>query len=234
MVARGGRRRSSTRASATSPSQLRAGDLLVVNESATLPAALPARRADGTALDAAPLDARAAAAAPTGVGREPTGGRRPLGRRAAPRRRAVRGAAPASRCALPGGGAADARRAVPRPRPALGRATRRPRAAAPPTSPPTGAPIRYAHQPRPRPLADHQTIFARVPGSAESPSAGRPVLARASCTISRARGIGVARLVLHTGVSSPERGERALPRALRRPRRDRGARQRHARARAGA
>ena len=30
------------------PRQLRAGDLLVVNESATLPAALDARRADGT------------------------------------------------------------------------------------------------------------------------------------------------------------------------------------------
>ena len=33
------------------PAQLRAGDLLVVNTSATIPAALPATRADGTAVD---------------------------------------------------------------------------------------------------------------------------------------------------------------------------------------
>ncbi len=33
------------------PDHLRPGDLLVVNESATIPAALPARRADGTALE---------------------------------------------------------------------------------------------------------------------------------------------------------------------------------------
>ena len=40
------------------PRFLRPGDLLVVNESATLPAALRAQRADGTAIDAPPLDAR--------------------------------------------------------------------------------------------------------------------------------------------------------------------------------
>ena len=33
------------------PTHLRAGDLLIVNASATLPAALPARRTDGTTVD---------------------------------------------------------------------------------------------------------------------------------------------------------------------------------------
>ena len=73
-----------------------------------------------------------------------------------------------------------------------------------------GAPIRYAHQPRPRPLADHQTVFARVPGSAEMPSAGRPFTARTLRDL-RARGVAVAPIVLHTGVSSQERGERPYP-----------------------
>jgi len=33
------------------PNHLRAGDLLIVNASATIPAALPARRSDGSAVD---------------------------------------------------------------------------------------------------------------------------------------------------------------------------------------
>ncbi len=73
-----------------------------------------------------------------------------------------------------------------------------------------GAPIRYAHQPEPRPLADHQTIFATEPGSAESPSAGRPFTPRVVEALRR-RGVGVAPIVLHTGVSSLERGERPYP-----------------------
>ena len=69
-----------------------------------------------------------------------------------------------------------------------------------------GAPIRYAHDPVERPLGDYQTIFARVPGSAEMPSAGRPFTPRVLHALA-ARGVGVARLVLHTGVSSLEAGE---------------------------
>jgi S-adenosylmethionine:tRNA ribosyltransferase-isomerase len=79
-----------------------------------------------------------------------------------------------------------------------------------------GAPIRYAHEPRARPLADHQTIFASEPGSAEMPSAGRPFTRRAIAAL-RARGVGIARLVLHTGVSSLERGERPYPERYRVP-----------------
>ena len=67
-----------------------------------------------------------------------------------------------------------------------------------------GDPIQYAHS-LPRPLEDHQTIFATEPGSAEMPSAGRP-FSRRVLTALRERGVGVQRIVLHTGVSSQERG----------------------------
>ena len=81
-----------------------------------------------------------------------------------------------------------------------------------------GEPIRYRHLPEPRPLADYQTIFATEPGSAEMPSAGRPFSARVLEALED-RGITVATVVLHTGVSSLERGERPVPRALPRARR---------------
>jgi S-adenosylmethionine:tRNA ribosyltransferase-isomerase len=55
----------------------------------------------------------------------------------------------------------------------------------------------------PYPLAAYQTIFARVPGSAEMPSAGRPFTKRVIQSL-RQRGIKVAGITLHTGVSSLE------------------------------
>jgi S-adenosylmethionine:tRNA ribosyltransferase-isomerase len=73
-----------------------------------------------------------------------------------------------------------------------------------------GRPIEYGHLSARYPLADHQTVYARQPGSAEMVSAGRPftesVLARLV-----AAGVTVAPVVLHTGVSSPELGEPPLP-----------------------
>ncbi|HTT14594.1 MAG TPA: S-adenosylmethionine:tRNA ribosyltransferase-isomerase [Thermoplasmata archaeon] len=66
-----------------------------------------------------------------------------------------------------------------------------------------GRPIRYGYLAREYPLADYQTIFARVPGSAEMPSAARPFTPRVLARLA-ARGVGVAPLVLHTGVSSLE------------------------------
>jgi S-adenosylmethionine:tRNA ribosyltransferase-isomerase len=73
-----------------------------------------------------------------------------------------------------------------------------------------GEPIRYWHLPQPRPLADFQTIFALEPGSAEMPSAGRPFSRRVLDGLAD-RGIGVADIVLHCGVSSLERGELPYP-----------------------
>jgi S-adenosylmethionine:tRNA ribosyltransferase-isomerase len=79
-----------------------------------------------------------------------------------------------------------------------------------------GRPIAYAHLAEPRPLGDLQTIFADEPGSAEMPSAGRPFTQRLLDEL-HARGVQVAPLVLHTGVSSLERGERPYPERYRVP-----------------
>ena len=73
-----------------------------------------------------------------------------------------------------------------------------------------GAPIRYCHLPKPRPLSDFQTIFALEPGSAEMPSAGRPFSRRVLDALA-ARGVRVADITLHCGVSSLERGEMPYP-----------------------
>ncbi|MDF3049985.1 MAG: Queuosine biosynthesis protein [Pseudonocardia sp.] len=69
-----------------------------------------------------------------------------------------------------------------------------------------GHPIRYGHLRGRPPLAAYQTIFARDPGSAEMPSAGRPFTGRVLADLGQ-RGVGVAEVTLHTGVSSTEVGE---------------------------
>jgi S-adenosylmethionine:tRNA ribosyltransferase-isomerase len=73
-----------------------------------------------------------------------------------------------------------------------------------------GRPIRYRHADRERPIADYQTIFARVPGSAEMPSAGRPFTPELVADLA-SRGILIAPLTLHAGVSSLEHGEEPYP-----------------------
>jgi S-adenosylmethionine:tRNA ribosyltransferase-isomerase len=79
-----------------------------------------------------------------------------------------------------------------------------------------GKPIAYRHTQREWPLRDYQTIFASEPGSAEMPSAGRP-FSRRLITKLRARGVEVASITLHTGVSSLERGEAPYPERYRVP-----------------
>jgi S-adenosylmethionine:tRNA ribosyltransferase-isomerase len=79
-----------------------------------------------------------------------------------------------------------------------------------------GRPIRYAYVPRPWPLADYQTVFAREPGSAEMPSAGRPFTGQVVTELVT-RGVGLAPVVLHTGVSSQEPGEPPQPERFRVP-----------------
>jgi S-adenosylmethionine:tRNA ribosyltransferase-isomerase len=73
-----------------------------------------------------------------------------------------------------------------------------------------GRPIRYAYVPMPFPLADYQTVFAREPGSAEMPSAGRPFTTELVTDLVT-RGIGIAPITLHTGVSSQDAGETPQP-----------------------
>jgi S-adenosylmethionine:tRNA ribosyltransferase-isomerase len=69
-----------------------------------------------------------------------------------------------------------------------------------------GRPIRYGYVPHQWPIDAYQTVFSLEPGSAEIPSAGRPFTAELVTELV-ARGVLVAPLTLHTGVSSPELGE---------------------------
>jgi S-adenosylmethionine:tRNA ribosyltransferase-isomerase len=73
-----------------------------------------------------------------------------------------------------------------------------------------GRPIAYDHVRGLWPLSDYQTIFAEHPGSAEMASASRPFSHRLVSELWRA-GIGIAPLLLHTGVSSLEADELPLP-----------------------
>lgn len=73
-----------------------------------------------------------------------------------------------------------------------------------------GRPIRYAYVLDRYPLDDYQTVFARTPGSAEMPSAGRPFTAEIVTDLV-SRGVVVVPALLHTGVSSQESGEGPLP-----------------------
>ena len=73
-----------------------------------------------------------------------------------------------------------------------------------------GRPIAYGYLDRRYPLAAYQSVFSHVPGSAEMASAARP-FTDALVTSLVARGIGIAPVTLHTGVSSQEAGEGPQP-----------------------
>ena len=79
-----------------------------------------------------------------------------------------------------------------------------------------GRPIRYRHVPDVWPLDAYQTVFATEPGSAEMPSAARPFTDRVVTSLVR-RGVLLAPLLLHTGVSSLEGGEDPYPERYRVP-----------------
>jgi len=178
------------------PDHLRPGDLLVVNTSATLPAALAARRADGTRLSlhlSTPAPGEADGHWVVELRRD--GERFGAGRAG-------------EALDLPGGARATllapylGRRLwlaeLETDGDLLGYLARH------------GAPIRYAHTRGEHPLADYQTIFALDPGSAEMPSAARPFTPEL-VTALVARGVVIAPLTLHTGVASLELGESPYP-----------------------
>lgn len=73
-----------------------------------------------------------------------------------------------------------------------------------------GRPIAYGYLDRRYPLTSYQSVFSTVPGSAEMPSAGRP-FTDALLTRLVAKGVGVAPITLHTGVSSQVAGEAPQP-----------------------
>jgi len=79
-----------------------------------------------------------------------------------------------------------------------------------------GRPIAYGYVPRSWPLSAYQTVFATEPGSAEMPSAGRPFTAELVVALV-SRGIVVAPVTLHTGVSSLEKSEPPLAERYRVP-----------------
>jgi S-adenosylmethionine:tRNA ribosyltransferase-isomerase len=73
-----------------------------------------------------------------------------------------------------------------------------------------GEPIRYSYVRRPWPIEWYQTVFGTRPGSAEMPSASRPFTPEVVTRLV-ARGITFAPLTLHTGVSSLEGDEDPYP-----------------------
>ncbi|WJV49646.1 S-adenosylmethionine:tRNA ribosyltransferase-isomerase [Streptomyces flavofungini] len=77
-----------------------------------------------------------------------------------------------------------------------------------------GRPIRYSYTERDQPLSVYQTVFALPSpdgtGSAEMPSAARPFTARLVARLV-SRGVQFAPVRLHTGVASPEAHEPPYP-----------------------
>jgi S-adenosylmethionine:tRNA ribosyltransferase-isomerase len=170
------------------PQVLGPGDALVVNRSATLPAALPARTAVGEEAELH-LSNRLPAGLWVVEVRHRTGGTTVPWLDA-----------PGGTLRLPEGGSAELLvRHSPRlwvaaldlPAPALDYLARH------------GAPIRYGYVEREWPIDAYQTVFADEPGSAEMPSAARPFSAELVTELVT-RGVMFAPFVLHAGVSSPE------------------------------
>jgi S-adenosylmethionine:tRNA ribosyltransferase-isomerase len=73
-----------------------------------------------------------------------------------------------------------------------------------------GRPIRYGYVQGEWPITMYQNVYATEPGSAEMPSAGRPFTPEVLTRLV-ARGIGVAPILLHTGVASLEAAEAPYP-----------------------
>jgi S-adenosylmethionine:tRNA ribosyltransferase-isomerase len=69
-----------------------------------------------------------------------------------------------------------------------------------------GFPIRYNYVKERWPLSFYQTVYATEPGSAEMPSAGRPFTPKLLKRL-ESKGIRIAPLILHTGVSNIETHE---------------------------
>jgi S-adenosylmethionine:tRNA ribosyltransferase-isomerase len=79
-----------------------------------------------------------------------------------------------------------------------------------------GRPIRYRHTPTESPIDAYQTVFAIHPGSAEMPSAARPFTGELVAELA-AGGVLFAPVTLHAGVSSLELGESPYPERYRVP-----------------
>lgn len=180
------------------PAFLRPGDLLVVNTSATLPAAVDGRREDG-----APVVVHFATALPGGEWvvelRPPGGGMHGP----------VRDATAGERVSLPGAARLELRAGYPDHTFAGSRlwtASVTTQGGVRGLLDRHGRPISYGYTSGSWPLTAYQTVFARDPGSAEMASAARPFSAELVTALVSA-GVMIAPITLHAGVSSLEDGE---------------------------
>lgn len=193
------------------PRYLRSGDLLVLNISGTLPAALTARRADGTQIAVHVstelpaglhvVEFRAAGGEHGASLEQEAGGELRGGRPELPGGELHSG----ERLALPGGAGLTALTPYPQsdrlwvarlelPE-QLHAYLRR-----------WGRPVGYSYLEGSWSIDMYQNVYAQVPGSAEMPSAGRPFTLEILDRLAEA-GVGIAEVLLHTGVSSLEQGE---------------------------
>ncbi len=161
------------------------GDLLVVNSSRTLPAALRVAREDGQQVQLRPGALRDGEWDALAVETDPP--HRNVGLRAGELLRARSGLELRVRAERP-----DA--------PLLWRMTVE-RGNLVATLLSDGEPIRYSYVPEPVPLEHYQTVYAGAPGSVEIPSAGRHLTWELLGELRNA-GIDVTDIVLHCGLSS--------------------------------
>jgi S-adenosylmethionine:tRNA ribosyltransferase-isomerase len=194
---------------------LEPGDLLVINNSGTLPASIPARRVDGTMLELHLSTPLPSGQGPVDLTAEPGPDpnvwvvelRRPSGADSLP----FRTASPGETLTLP-----EASTEILEPYPPdcgpleqrakesrLWTAILRLPTALGPYLERHGHPIRYGYVTREWPVSYYQTVYAMEAGSAEMPSAGRAFTPR-MITELIARGIDVAPVTLHAGVASIE------------------------------
>jgi S-adenosylmethionine:tRNA ribosyltransferase-isomerase len=200
----------SHRRAADLPDILRPGDLVVLNDSRTMPASL-----DGTTADGEPVEVHLSTVVPES-------GLTPASALAAQsaewvvelRRPAEQGSQPSyvdrtgAAVTLPGGGLLRVQGSHPTGRTSsrLWQATL--------TTPRQlesylsvfGQPIRYGYVRKPWPMTAYRTVFGKASGSAEMPSAARPFTWRLLRRLAE-RGIQVETITLHCGVSSLESGD---------------------------
>ena len=184
--------------------QLRAGDVLVVNTSATVPGQLNGSR-DGSAVV-------------VHIANRLGDGSRVVELRTAPDASApVLDGRVGEHIALPAGGVLELIAPYPEPSSSptgVGNRLWRGRLAVPQSLSnylrEQARPISYGYLSGSFPISDYQTIFALCPGSAEMPSAARPFSAELVARLV-SRGVIFAPITLHTGLSSQDAGEAPQP-----------------------
>ncbi|AQS70303.1 S-adenosylmethionine:tRNA ribosyltransferase-isomerase [Streptomyces pactum] len=206
------------------PGLLRAGDLLIVNTSATLAAAVDGRVGHARVVvhfSTRGDDGRWAVELRDPDGRGTTRARAEGEREGLPSKGGGRGAGGprGTEVRLPGG----ARLVLEEPLSPRGERlwwARMSGAEVPVVLREHGRPIRYSYTERDQPLSAYQTVFALPSadgtGSAEMPSAARPFTARLVAELV-SRGVQFAPVTLHTGVASAQAHEPPYPERFRVP-----------------